>query len=326
MNRVLLYTTALILGQLTTFTATASTVATDMRSVEPITGQGVLHYYQTDTSVLDGKVPTAAVIAIHGHPRDALRTFQATATAVKGTDTLVVAPLFQVDERHSDRCVTAGEPLAEPGDLLWTCGSWIAGEPSSNAPGVSAFNALDALVAQVHQQFPGIKTITVAGFSAGAQTVQHAIAFAAPAPAGVKLRYVVADPGTWLYFDTWRPSATSDCADFNQWKYGLEAQPAWLLQTPQHARQQYAAADIRYLEGELDSSNAKGTFYPILDKSCAAMAQGPYRLQRGQAYQTYEREVLKPKSPRPLAIVPGCAHEVTCVFPSAAGRAALLDQ
>ena len=326
MNRVSLCTAALILGQLTPIAASASASAPELRSVEPVKGQGVLHYYESDDAQSAGKVPTAAVIAIHGHPRDALRTFQATATAVKGTDTLVVAPLFQVDERHSDRCVSAGEPLAEPGDLLWTCSSWIAGEPANNAPGVSAFNALDAVVAQIHEQFPSVKTITVAGFSAGAQMVQHAIAFAAPAPTGVTLRYVVADPGTWLYFDTWRASATTGCADFNQWKYGLDGLPAWLKKTPEQARERYATADIRYLEGELDSSNAKGTLYPILDKSCAAMAQGPYRLQRGQAYQTYEREQLKPSKPRPLAIVPGCAHEVTCVFPSAEGRAALLGQ
>lgn len=316
MNRILLYTAGLSLGGIASLAG-----AVDMRRVEPVPGSGALHYYQSETAS-----PTAAIIAIHGHPRDALRTFQATVTAVKGTDTLVVAPLFQVDERHADRCVSAGEPVADNGDLLWTCTSWIAGEPASNAPQVSAFSALDAVVAQVHRQYPSIKTITVAGFSAGAQMVQHSVAFAAPAPAGVTLRYVVADPGTWLYFDAWRPAQSADCAGFNQWKYGLEALPGWLAKDAQGARQQYAGANIHYLEGELDSSDAKGTFYPILDKSCAAMAQGTFRLQRGQGYQTYEREQLKPPQPRPLTVVAGCAHDVSCVFPSAAGRAALLGQ
>lgn len=315
MNRVLLCTTALLLGAMPHL----AVAAIEMDSFEPIKDQGALHYYRSDTVA-----PGAAVIAIHGHPRDALRTFQATAAAVDGTHTLVIAPLFQVDERHADRCVSAGEPPATPGDLLWTCASWIAGEPASNAPQVSAFGALDALVAQVHQRYPSVKTITVAGFSAGAQMVQHAVAFAAPAPAGVKLRYVVADPGSWLYFSAWRASPPGNCPDFNQWKYGLEGLPSWLAQPPEGARQRYAAADIHYLEGELDSSDAKGTFYPILDKSCAAMAQGSYRLQRGQAYQAYEREQLKPG--HPLAVVPGCAHDVTCVFPSSEGRAALLDR
>lgn len=301
--------------------ATTVACAAQMQSVEPTAGQGVLRYYQSTV-----ESPQSAVIAIHGHPRDALRTYEAALSAVKGTSTLVVAPLFQVDERHADRCVTAGEPAAEAGDLLWSCNSWIAGEPASNARQVTAFAALDALVAQLHQRFPSIKTVTLAGFSAGAQMVQHSIAFAQPAPKGIRLRYVVADPGTWLYFDAWRPVSVNDCPRVNQWKYGLDRLPSWLPQNVQQAREHYIAADIRYLEGALDSDDAKGTFYPILDKSCAAMAQGPYRLQRGQGYQTYEQQQLKPSRTRPLISVPGCAHDVSCVLPSPQGRAALLDQ
>lgn len=315
MNRVLLCSIAALLC------AQNVASATELRSFEPVPGKGALHYYQSETNA-----PQNAVIALHGHPRDASRTFQATATAVEGTHTLVVAPLFQVDERHADRCASAGEPAAASGDLLWTCASWIAGEPSSNVPQVTAFAALDALVNELHQRYPSLKQVTIAGFSAGAQMVQHSIAFAAPPPPGIKLRYVVADPGSWLYFDSWRPAPGTDCADANRWKYGLDGLPAWLPQDQAKARHQYAAADIRYLEGALDSSDAKGTFFPILDKSCAAMAQGTYRLQRGQAYMEYERQQLKPTVARTLTEVPGCAHDVTCVFPSTAGRAALLGQ
>jgi hypothetical protein len=89
-------------------------------------------------------------------------------------------------------------------------------------------------------------------------------------------------------------------------------------------RQRYASADISYLEGALDSSDAKGTFYGILDKSCAAAAQGPYRMQRGLAYAQYDRALLAPGKRREVVVVPGCAHYVACVFPSAAARAALL--
>ena len=86
----------------------------------------------------------------------------------------------------------------------------------------------------------------------------------------------------------------------------------------------YAEADIRYLEGALDSSAASGAYYRILDKSCAANAQGPYRLQRGFAYAQYDRTVLAPEQQRKVVVVPGCAHDVTCVFASEAARAALL--
>ena len=90
------------------------------------------------------------------------------------------------------------------------------------------------------------------------------------------------------------------------------------------ARARYAAADIHYLQGELDTGEGKGTAYRVLDKSCAAAAQGPYRLQRGLAYAQYDRTLLAPEKRREVTVVPGCAHDVACVFPSEAARAALL--
>ena len=69
-------------------------------------------------------------------------------------------------------------------------------------------------------------------------------------------------------------------------------------------RQRYAEADIRYLEGALDSSAASGAYYRILDKSCAANAQGPYGLQRGFAYAQYDRTVLAPEQRRKVVSCP----------------------
>jgi hypothetical protein len=140
----------------------------------------------------------------------------------------------------------------------------------------------------------------------------------------VEVRYVVADPGTWLYFDAARPQPlATGCAEANRWKYGTDALPDTLGRSAAQARAQYAAADIAYLEGELDGANGPGTAYKILDKSCAAMAQGPYRLQRGLAYAEYDRSLLAPDQKRQVTVVPGCAHDVACVFPALAARAAL---
>ena len=70
-----------------------------------------------------------------------------------------------------------------------------------------------------------------------------------------------------------------------------------------------------------DTGTAPGAYYRILDKSCAAQLQGPYRLQRA-AYADYDRRYLAPDKPHRLTIVPGCGHNVACVFPApAAGRA-----
>lgn len=276
---------------------------------EPVPGQGTLGFYSNQAAN-----PREAVIAFHGHPRDARHTFDAAQTAAT-PGTLVLAPLFQVPAGRADRCQSRGEPEAQSGDLLWSCSTWLTGGPASNAPGVTAFGAIDQLVAEVHRRWPQVQRVTFAGFSAGAQWVQHYAAFAALAPPGMRLRFVVASPGTWLYQSEQRPQPQPGCTEQNQWKYGLEQLPTWLPADAQQARQRYRQADITYLVGELDQGDAPGAHDRILDRSCAALAQGDSRRARAEAFT---RSVQAP-----LAVVPQCAHEVSCVFPSTEGRRAL---
>ncbi|CVE21436.1 aldehyde dehydrogenase family protein [Serratia marcescens] len=113
------------------------------------------------------------------------------------------------------------------------------------------------------------------------------------------------------------------CPQANRWKYGLEAFPAHLQRTADAARRRYAAADITYLAAAEDTGAAPGAYYRILDKSCAAQLQGPYRLQRALAYADYDRHYLAPEKPHRLTIVPGCGHNVACVFSAPAARQAL---
>ena len=322
---------------------------------------GRLHYYASRSSGVPspGPAPTAALVVVHGHPRDANKTFDAALAAVHGAAvdavTLVVAPVFQVDAGQATKCRTAGVPAAAPGDLLWSCASWIDGGVAANDNALTSFAALDALIAELARQWPSLRSITVAGFSAGGQMVQHYVGFAAlpPTPA-LAVRYVVADPGSWLYFDAVRPQPMQEgrvvdwaqcgqgrafpdpcalefrvaddaaCIALNRWKYGTEMLPPQLRRGVAEARARYAAADIAYLEGGLDSGTAPGTYYRILDKSCAAEAQGPYRLQRGLAYAQYDRTLLAPGRHREVSVVPGCAHDVACVFAAPAAREALL--
>jgi hypothetical protein len=203
---------------------------------------------------------------------------------------------------------------------------------------------MDNLLADLKRRWPSLQSITVAGFSAGAQFVQHYVGFADP-PNGVRLRYVVADPGSWLYFDNLRPQPlhpercgsektcrfrwqtldAGQCPQANQWKYGPEALPAHLQRTADAARRRYAAADITYLAADGDTGTAPGAYYRILDKSCAAQLQGPYRLQRALAYADYDRRYLAPEKPHRLTLVPGCGHNVACVFPAPAARQALFS-
>ncbi len=352
---------ASLLGGFPTISMAAGNVPTEAcleasadcyRSLELPDHAGSLHYYASLAPAQAG--PQNALIVIHGHPRDANVSFQAgISTARKAgrlADTLIVAPLFQVASETSGHCQTPGLPPAEPEDALWSCESWLDGGVSAGPRGISSFAALDTLVGNLKKLWPSLTTITFAGFSAGAQMLQRQIGFAAEAPAGMRLRYVVADPGTWLYFDPERPQlqlgaqaagaadcgapavfpgscsikfalpAGENCATSNHWKYGTNQLPAQLLRNASEARAHYAAADIHYLEGELDSSDHKGGFYSILDKSCAAQQQGPYRLQRGVAYAAYDRQFLATDGRHAMTIIPACGHNVDCVLGAAEAR------
>lgn len=278
--------------------------ASQWLSMTPVPGQGQLRYYASQAANAQAR---SALIVVHGFHHDAKATFDAGTAA--SPDGLVIAPLFAA---RSGKC-RGDEPVAQPGDLVWSCGGWAQGEPALNAPQVTAFKAMDALIAQVHQQWPQVQTITVAGFSAGAQLVQHYIGFAAPQPG---LRFVVADPGSWLYFTSERPFPTKDCPALNQWKYGTDPLPAWLPGDAASAQRRYAAAEVHYLAGGLDTGTGKGTAYSVLDRSCAARAQGPYRLERAQAYARSQQA--------PLVVVPGCGHDVTCVFAAPQARRVLV--
>jgi hypothetical protein len=177
-------------------------------------GAGEFHYFTINAK---SDNVTSAAIVLHGHPRDVGATLSATLTAAQGNpaarNAVIVAPLFQVSAEQVRHCHSPGLPTLQPDDALWRCNSWLAGELDERKR-LSAFAALDALMKDLKQRWPGIRSVTVAGFSAGGQFVQHYIPFAHP-PADIAVRYVVADPESWLYFDN-RPE--SGCAIANEWK------------------------------------------------------------------------------------------------------------
>ncbi|MGZ9713765.1 hypothetical protein ACXX82_23505 [Glaciimonas sp. GNP009] len=303
----------------------------------------------------------AALIVIHGHSHDAAKTFDAAiaaATTERLSTTLVIAPLFQVNDTNAKKCRSEEQQTAQANDFVWTCASWMEGGSSQNDPNLTSFKAIDKLVEKIIQRYPTIRTVTIAGFSAGAQTIQHYIGFSTLDAQSYSVRYVIADPGTWLYFDNDRPQPMiadrrvtwpecdadgqsdfakctvkivsssemmSSCPTYNNWKYGIENLPKVLMQkhTANAVRIAYQSADITYLEAALDSDNSKKASYKVLDKSCGAALQGPFRLQRGLAYALYDQQKLRSPHHKMMKIVPDCGHDVSCVFPSESGRQAL---
>ena len=95
---------------------------------------------------------------------------------------------------------------------------------------------VDALLAQLADRslFPNLKTVVLAGHGGGGQVVQrYAVvgkAVAALSSAGIHLRYVIANPASYLYFSDERPAPfrSADCPDFNHWKYGPVEPPSYV--------------------------------------------------------------------------------------------------
>lgn len=282
---------------------------------------GNSHYFIK--SAQKGDIVTSALVVIHGYPHDTLNTLSAALQAAKSVPASgsvpIIAPYFPLPARLNGRCSSTGLPAPAPGDALWDCQSWLDGG-LDQAKNIGSFQVLDQLLIHLKQKWPDLQQVTIAGFSAGGQFVQHYTGFAKP-PQGLQMRYVVSDPGSWLYFDAVRSTAL--CPQASQWKYGLENMPSGLEAQAAQARERYRRANITYLEGAEDRGKGKGRYYRILDKSCGARLQGFYRLDRGINYARYDSEILKPPGPHQLHIVAGCGHKVSCVFPSAEGKQAL---
>ena len=101
-----------------------------------------------------------------------------------------------------------------------------------------------------------------------------------------------------------------NCTTYDQWPYGLRNHSGYAAkQTDDQLRRQLAARPTTYLVGELDILPLAG-----FDGSCAAMAQGPTRLARGEAFGRFVNEKLS--AHHLVAIVPLCGHNARCMYTS----------
>jgi len=306
-----------------------STVASGRLHVGTLRGSGCVPLFISGSST--PARATRAVVMLHGRLRDAdayLRSTQrALAASSVDTDSVIVAvPQFlaSADVKHHG--------LADD-YLHWEWTSWMGGLDATGPVTLSSFDVLDALIAHFAASggFPALREIVIAGHSGGAQVAhRHAIlsgAAAHCAAGGVRLRYVIANPSSYVYFDELRPARNdlfypvdrAACHDFNAWKYGTEHLPRYAGDTDARTLEcRYIGQHVTYLLGTLDNDPA----HPALDRSCAAMLQGPHRLARGRAYHAYLRS-RHPQLQQALHEVHGAAHSGDAMFVSPAGVRAL---
>lgn len=281
------------------------------------------------------------VVMIHGVKRDADRYYEYVTDLLernpeRARDTLVLAPRFSgsIDSGFA-------------GMAAWRKASWEEGEDSVQAAGlpapVSSFQVLDDLLRSLddRQRLPALAGIVLAGHSGGAQLVQrYAVLNNVNGPLrrdGLALRYVIANPSSYLYLTNERPRPDGKgyapyergiCPTYNQYKYGTDKLPAYARgQEESRLFVRYAARDVTYLLGGADNNPE----HRLLDKTCGAEAQGSTRLARGTAYLQYEF-LLASRGGKPVTLhragyeVRGVGHDGKNMFGSACGAQALLGE
>jgi hypothetical protein len=270
---------------------------------------------------------TQVLVIVHGRLRNADTYLRTGIKAVRASqrppaEVLVIAPQFLAE--------VDAQAHALPADALrWSLEGWEGGAEARGPLPLGAFAAIDALLASLadRSRFPNLRRVVIAGHSGGAQLVQR-YAIAAQADVllrqkGIGLSFVVANPSSYAWFTAQRPKPdiAAGCAGFDRWKYGMDGRPAPLdRREPTDLERDYAGRDVIYLLGGADTD----PMHPALDRSCAAEAQGAFRLERGLAFVSALRERQGASTHR-MAVVPGVGHDGDRMYTSACGLSALFD-
>jgi len=276
------------------------------------------------------------IIVIHGVLRNADEYYPNMMAAVEQANalksTLVVAPQFLIEEDAVRFELPVEIPYwgGEFGE------GWKKGDESLSVDAyprpavVSAFEVVDRLIKQVANLalFPNLERIIVAGHSAGGQYVNRYAAgtqVETEFPEEIGLRFIVANPSTYVYFNGERRVAdTTDQfgvpedaePDYDDYKYGLENLNAYMATVGvDQIRPSYPLKDVIYLLGGEDTREAH------LEQTPNAMLQGVNRLERGQVYYHYLKHYFGEEiaQRQKITIIPCVGHDNAAIFGSDAG-------
>jgi len=283
---------------------------------------------------------TRALIMVHGAGRNADHYFETSMAAafLAGAvdNTIVIAPHFTA---------SADTAKAKPNEVIWPerGENWRSGGMSTNNPTLSAFRFVDDIVKKLADKklFPNLTQVVIAGHSAGGQyATRYAMANKIHGTLGVSMTYVVANPSSYAWPAAVRPLPTGDAdptqganealgkeaenvhtnftfgafdttkaPGYNRWPSGLDNLTTGYVKgmSVDQLKKQLAERPTTYLLGQVDVLPLGG-----FDSSPNAMAQGPTRRARGEAFFKYVTETLGAK--HKAIIVPECGHNDRCVF------------
>ena len=292
-----------------------------------LVGSRYVGYYGSHDLNLASTEVKRAVILVHGlhrHAADSYATLVTSACVAEGQqftihptrETILLAPHFlrDDDDRPSDNY------------HYWENDDhWVGGYHSEVSPTVSSYGVIDAFInhlvgrrsrLDLKRRYPNLEMIVVAGHSAGGQfTHRYAATNSRDGNlAGIRIRYVVANPSSYLYLDDQRPRFDGSggfgvpyCAGFscpwiwspgfagapvcpgsyNDWRYGLVDLNDYAGAIGAATiRDRLVNRNVTVLVGTEDND----PHADFLDISCPGKLQGPNRYDRGHNFLDYMDE------------------------------------
>jgi pimeloyl-ACP methyl ester carboxylesterase len=279
-----------------------------------------------------------ALVMVHGAGRNADHYFETSTGAafLAGAldNTIIIAPRF-----------AAGNDKVAENYFLWPerVYNWRSGGALSTNATYGSFDLMDDILRTLanKRNFPNLTRIVVAGHSAGGQfaTRYEMVNKVHDKLNGVAVSYVVANPSSyaWPAAERALPSGTADPASadkealgpdgekvngaftygpfdstkaptYNRWPSGLAERTGYTAGiSDDQLKKQLVERPTTYLLGQVDVLPLGG-----FDSSPNAMAQGPTRRARGEAFFKYVTEVLGAK--HRAIIVPECGHNDRCIY------------
>lgn len=255
-----------------------------------------------------------AIITVHGSERNAhtyYNSIEMLSNKFKVADKVVIiAPHFK---NTQDQLI--------PGEMKWTDEGWLSGDEAVNNLNASSFALMDHIMLLLHRSYPNLKEVILTGHSAGGQFTQRYAVGSSLEKFFPKthFRYVVTNPGSYMYLTANRPVlGPANCA-YNEYKFGLEKLNAYMSKTPKsNMITNYLDKDVFYMVGEADVISGD------IDQTCPAQYQGLNRLIRGRNFKAQlDREF--PTNVHHLVTVPGVGHTQYGMYTSENGSRVLFE-
>ena len=283
-------------------------------------------YYSNEYQIIHNEQVSRIVLVVHGQNRNAndyySYLFNISTNLNLNESTLVLAPQFLLSQDISS--LNLGSEYAYwSGTSQWTGGYLsFSTEENPRPVVVSSFAIMDSLIQFLDHLYTSADEIVLTGYSAGGQFVNR-YASGSSTTAGGKVKYVVAAPSHYLYFNDERSQNNfeipiiwdqeTECVGYNHYRYGLENLNSYMGQINiDTIRYRYSSKSINYLIGNEDNG---GTSY------CESTVQGEGRYQRALVYYNHlmsqfgENVIENHK----IAIIENVSHDAAQAFGSECG-------